>query len=115
MGKEGGPGQGAEAVDGVDAIEQGNAQRGAQGRRLVALDHGRPPREGVGRGWWAVAPGEQGAQPLRFHLGRRDPVAAPHDHLAELVRQAHAPQQIGDPILDGPARITVGEVVWLGC
>ena len=40
VGEDGGPGQGAKAMDRVQAIEERDAEAGAQGRRLVALDQG---------------------------------------------------------------------------
>ena len=40
VGEDGCPGQGANAMDRVQAMEEGDAEAGTQGRRLVALNQG---------------------------------------------------------------------------
>src|ERR1035437_3049224 len=108
--EDGGPVHVAVPMDRVDAIDQGYVQPGSQCRLLEAVDHVGPGDRGVVRR--SRSPAGQDAAKVPGGDGGRvvvDPSAFGLRHLADLLRQRHPPEQVGDPSGDWEAGVLVGE------
>ena len=89
------------AVHGVDAVEDGDVQPCGQRRPLIAVDHVRPRRRGVGRRHRAAAR-QQASEIVRGDLRRVGVHAGALGlgHLTDLLGQRHPRQQVLNPLTD---------------
>ena len=81
------------AVDGIDAIEQRDAQARGKGLILEGAHHVGPGGGGVGRGV-AAAAAQDAAQRQRGHIAGAHAVFLRLGHLADLLGQGHLGQQV---------------------
>ena len=96
-------------VHGVDAVDHRDPQPGAQRLRLERVDHRRPRPRACSAA--ASSRRRRAPSPSR-HCGdqRRvvgDRAALGLGHLADLLLQRHAAEQVGDPLLDGQRGVAV--------
>jgi hypothetical protein len=114
VGEDGGAVHVPVAVDGVDAVDQRDLQRGGQGGSLVAVDHVGPGCRRVRRRHRASA-GQHAAKPVVGDLVQVvrgvDRGALGLRHLADLLVQGHPAEEVGDALRDGQRRVLVGQDV----
>ena len=94
------------AVDGVGAVEDGDAEAGREREALQAVDHAGPARGRAVAGRAAAAVEDASGAELREGARRRDG-ALDLGHLRRLLPQRHAAQQVTHPCLHRSRRVLV--------
>lgn len=107
MGEDGGAVEVAVAVDGVGAVDDGDAEAGCEGPPLHLVHHIGPllGRRAFPRG--AAAAVEDAANETAGEGGGGGDGPLDLGHLAGLLRQRHTREQVPNPRLDGLVRILV--------
>lgn len=99
VGEHGGAVDVVVAVDGVGAVEDGDAEAGGEGEALHAVDHGGPVGGGGSLAGRASPGVEDAARPEVREGARRRDGALDLGHLRRLLTQRHAAQQVLHPRL----------------
>ena len=106
MGEDGSAVDVVVAVDGVGAVEDGDAEAGGEREALHAVDHAGPARGRAVAGRAAAAVEDASGAELREGARRRDG-ALDLGHLRRLLPQRHAAQQVTHPRLHWSRRVLV--------